>query len=655
MALEQGAHDRAAQRFEEAHVWEDARRCYERLGDRRKVAELSEKMGDWAGAGQAWETLGELPRAADAFHAAGLWDRAARLYERTGAFSRAAECYERAGDWERVGEMRRQLSDFVAASGAFMRAAREAERADPGNRARLAGLWETAEACCVQTFDDARAIECRKKAALYRQRPYVEIEIASAGRMVEGQYAYLELVLANDGGGEARQVIVHHTPSEFLGELSQSREIRMLPPGETLRERLSVRPLASGPVPLVVAADYTDRAGRSYEIAYRTRIHVSRPGEPERGTAAQPALGIAFADFEVLVGQDGGDGYPVHVVRSPAGEARGTLSASFAGGGWAEVLRRLEEGQVDPGDLQRWGSELYAGLFCGNVGTRLRESLGRTAPGKGLRLRLRVEAGELISLPWELLYDPEKREFLSLTRRTPVVRCPPVPRPAAMRPLAPPLHMLVVAASPRDWPELDVRGEVEALEQAVRPLVDEGALALHVLQRPTVRALRERLVDRPCHVLHFVGHGGFDWQGGYIVLEDEAGLAHELEAARLKVLLSGAAVRMAVLGACLTARDAARADAGAPSRAYLGVAPALVDAGLLAVVAMQFSLSDRGARVFAGDFYRMLARYQPVDEAVDRARVAVMLELGLDCRDWAAPVLFLRGSDGVLLQSTRVE
>jgi CHAT domain-containing protein len=107
-----------------------------------------------------------------------------------------------------------------------------------------------------------------------------------------------------------------------------------------------------------------------------------------------------------------------------------------------------------------------------------------------------------------------------------------------------------------------------------------------------------------------------------------------------------------LLNACLTARDLSPQGPSVLERAYLGVAPALVDAGLLAVVAMQFSVSDEGARIFAQDFYRMLARRRPVDEAVDQARVATMLNLGLECRDWAAPVLFLRGSTGELFHDT---
>jgi hypothetical protein len=66
---------------------------------------------------------------------------------------------------------------------------------------------------------------------------------------------------------------------------------------------------------------------------------------------------------------------------------------------------------------------------------------------------------------------------------------------------------------------------------------------------------------------------------------------------------------------------------------------------------MGFSLPDASGRVFARDFYEMLARLLPVDVCTSRAREALLLEAGRDSRDWVAPVLFLRAPDGVLFRS----
>jgi len=76
-----------------------------------------------------------------------------------------------------------------------------------------------------------------------------------------------------------------------------------------------------------------------------------------------------------------------------------------------------------------------------------------------------------------------------------------------------------------------------------------------------------------------------------------------------------------LLNACQSARNA---------RAFTGVGPALVDASLPAVVAMQFIVGDERARVFTQDFYGMLAHYLPVDECISRACEGLMLATGIE-------------------------
>ena len=662
--------DRAAPLYRQAGAEDKARAAYRQAtkqaaaaGDHLKAGDSSTAIGAWAEAGELYERADRLDLAAPAFEKAGLTDRAAECYQRAGRWAEAArlyeqmeawpqavECHERAGNWERAGHLQQRLRNFEAAASAFTQAARDLEQTAPHEKDRLAELWAAAEACCWETFDEVQAEACRRQVARYRGLPHLDVEIVPPDRVVRERYALLRFIVHNVGGGEAQQIIVHHTPSEFMGELSDTREIRGLVPGQKLQQFLSVRPLASGPVPLVIAIDYSDAAGDLYETTYRTRLTVLEPHEPPTPSLQTPALTAVFADFDLLIGRQRGDVYPVHVVRSPGGGARGDFCLPFTPQELAEAWQKLEDNEADEDWMQDFGVRLFTALFQGQVGSRFRRSQGMVTQGKGLRLRLRVESGDLIPLPWELFYDPERREFLSLTRRAPVVRHLRVAHPTAARPIPPPLQMLVLPASPRDLVPLDVQAEVEALQGAVKPLVEEGLLAWEVLRPPTVQALREHLLDHPCHILHFIGHGGFDGEEGYLALEGAQRRTKRLDARELKVLFSNTPVRLAVLNACLTARDAAHPTSGVNShqRAYLGVAPALVDAGLLAVVAMQFSLGDDGARVFAQDFYRMLARRRPVDEAVDQARVAMMLELGLECRDWAAPVLFLRGSTGEL-------
>ncbi len=153
----------------------------------------------------------------------------------------------------------------------------------------------------------------------------------------------------------------------------------------------------------------------------------------------------------------------------------------------------------------------------------------------------------------------------------------------------------------------------------------------------------------PAHIFHFAGHGEF--QGdygatfesgqGYIILLDENGQEAKLAASQLAILLRDSHVRLAVLAACET-------GATDQINAWTGVVPALIGAGIPAVVGMQFTIGDRNAIAFSSQFYEALAKGLSIDAAVFEGRLAINLEGGENERDWGVPVLYLRADEGVL-------
>src|SRR5262249_3418089 len=64
------------------------------------------------------------------------------------------------------------------------------------------------------------------------------------------------------------------------------------------------------------------------------------------------------------------------------------------------------------------------------------------------------------------------------------------------------------------------------------------------------------------------------------------------------------------------------------------------------VIGMQFEITDRAARLFASEFYTMIAEGKPVDAAVAEARLAIYADQ--NDVEWATPVLFLRVANGQL-------
>lgn len=314
--------------------------------------------------------------------------------------------------------------------------------------------------------------------------------------------------------------------------------------------------------------------------------------------------------------------------------ARGSLGA----------LREIElsggAGGLSEGAAKAFGEKLFDTVFSGRVRDCWRESLGHEE--RGLRLRLRfTEAPELASLPWEYLYDAHQATFPGLLAATPIVRYLEVPRRIEALEVVPPLNVLVVAANANGgaYAPLDVAAEVAHPKDALASLRRRGLVADRYLEEVTLGALRGELRRFQPHIFHFIGHGDFDGAEGKLLFRDgpvgsEALKLHLADAKDLKI---------AVLNACKGARSAAKDP-------FVGVAQALVRAGVPAVVAMQFAVTDRAAVAFADEFYRALAEDSyPVEAALAEARKALHQLAQPHLVEWGTPVLFLRAEDGALL------
>ena len=256
-----------------------------------------------------------------------------------------------------------------------------------------------------------------------------------------------------------------------------------------------------------------------------------------------------------------------------------------------------------------------------------------------------VTSPELLDLPWELFFDRGRNRFLALEPATTLVRHLPVQQRIDPMRVAPPLHVLVAISNPGQagYAALDVEQEWANLDQALRPLTDRGRVSLTRLDSVTQESLRQALKREACHVLHYIGHGGYDSaaETGLLVLEDKDGGARPCGASRLTFLLrEQPALRLVVLNACEGGRSS-RTDP------FAGVAQSLVQGAIPAVVAMQFPVTDAAAVVFASAFYEALASGRPVDLALADARREVNLRGEEGEIEWATPVLYMRG-DGDL-------
>jgi CHAT domain-containing protein len=353
-------------------------------------------------------------------------------------------------------------------------------------------------------------------------------------------------------------------------------------------------------------------------------------------------------NFEVASLPDGR--YRINL-KSPVGEAQAEASAPFTPAeleNYRALFARRTDGLTraqEANAARQFGTRLFDFLIRTHdqVNAAYFASLAQ-AGSSGLLIRLSVEgAGELASLPWELIRDPN-RDFLSLSRQTPLVRYTQQLNTRTQTPIQLPLRVLVMISSPSGYPTLDVEGEWARLQEATAELQKRGMLVLERLDHATLIALQRKLRAREYHIFHYIGHSVFDTLAGQGLLAFET----EQDQQRAQLVSAGSlsreigeesSIRLVLLNSC----ESAQRD---QDDVFAGIASALVARGVPAVVAMQHEITDPAAKAFAEEFYRALAEGLPVEAAVSEGRRAIANRV--QNIEWATPVLFMRSDNGNL-------
>jgi hypothetical protein len=167
-----------------------------------------------------------------------------------------------------------------------------------------------------------------------------------------------------------------------------------------------------------------------------------------------------------------------------------------------------ERGQQVQAKLGEWGRALFDSVFGAGRPGRDAYLQAREAP---CELVLRSRSPGFLSLPWELLQDPQRSTptalELSAIDRTLVAAGGAAPVPPGER-----LRVLMVIARPSGLKDV-------GYQMIARPLLERleavrGEVQLEVLRPPTLEELNKRLQasvseGQPYHALHFDGHGTF--------------------------------------------------------------------------------------------------------------------------------------------------
>ena len=291
------------------------------------------------------------------------------------------------------------------------------------------------------------------------------------------------------------------------------------------------------------------------------------------------------------------------------------------------------------------GTDLFRGLLTGEVLASMERhwrTVDRPTDGDGLRLRLLFdpnapELAPFAALPWELLYRPETDDFVGRLRRAQLVRYLENRRAIPDLMVEGDIKVLLVASSPKNLRAINSGEEITEIREAVAGI---QGIHIDVYEKPELGMLRRRLIDGGYHVLHFMGHGSFHQQTseGMLAFVGEDGKYKAQPAHRLAENFKGLKdLRLVVLSSCWGAA-LPRKIGQSP---YVNMAPALVMAGVPAVVAMQFPITDTAAKLFSKAFYRALVRADPLDVALAEARLEIHSH-DETTYEWATPALFTR-------------
>jgi hypothetical protein len=278
-----------------------------------------------------------------------------------------------------------------------------------------------------------------------------------------------------------------------------------------------------------------------------------------------------------------------------------------------------------------------------------------------LQLRFDEDAVELAQYPWELLYD---KMYLLRAGDVELIRHISYSAPAPEHTDRVLQRVLYIRSRPTDPP---FHNKVEA---EITQLHIEGIGVLDALDKPTFRGLQERLTREAIDVLHFDGHGVFARrcptcaamnyprhkrcqakQGdkicnqslasvparGYLAFETDSGSVDWIDNELLRDLFNRYPISLAMLSAC-------RTGSVGDETLFSGVATALIQAGVPAVVSMQLPIAEKSAADFARSFYRTWAQCGAQFEALPLAVNAGRRQL-MKTQEWFIPTLYLRSRD----------
>lgn len=304
---------------------------------------------------------------------------------------------------------------------------------------------------------------------------------------------------------------------------------------------------------------------------------------------------------------------------------------------YGDLLKRHQEAGKTPDALKRLleplrsvGNQLFTSL-PETVQQLLEQTIAqaRTA-GEVMTLVLQFEpsAQTLLSLPWELLHEPNGRLYIALQGGG-LIRQLLLPTAAPLSPSFRPHATLGVWAAPKNMQSLAER------QQSRTSPHNDSLFTTWIQGADTLAQLQTHLAQGGFDSLHIVAHGrGGDGQPFALALENQANESEWVTIDRLALLLTAApSIHFVYLDVCASSGERGGYSPG-------GTAVDLLGAGVGGGVVMQDDVAQKASGLLADQFYASLQAGVSLAEAMENGRLAVRVVQD-DAIHWSVPILYM--------------
>lgn len=276
--------------------------------------------------------------------------------------------------------------------------------------------------------------------------------------------------------------------------------------------------------------------------------------------------------------------------------------------------------------LQEMGKGLFETLFSGQS----KNLYVRLPKNRNVPLAIVSKDARVLNLPWEYLHDSTQPAGPILRR--PLVRVIPTQgdgtSESEQQPR--PVRILFIACEPKGVTAVGREEQTQLLENLAA--ASGGAVHLEQVAKrfTTKKDILEKLGSAPAfEVVHCLGHG----EDGRFLLSEADGTKAPIGANDFALLMQSRGIKVVVLSAC-------RSGSGAFAREFAVVATALVQAGIPAVLAMQYSIRPEVATVVVSRWYKYLLDGLDLDEALAHCRRDIAIQYGTTGVEWGIAVLY---------------